>query len=279
MSSSGLLYIVATPLGNLGDISTRAKDILSKVALIAAEDTRHSKKLLNAYQITTPLLSLHEHNEQSRIERILEVLEQGKSVALISDAGTPLISDPGEHLVKAVIETGFTVCPIPGPCALIAALSASGLSSKYFYFEGFLPVKSSSRCERLETLANMNATLGFYEAPHRILSTLEDMVKIFGCSRRAVIAREMTKLYETFLHGSLEELFSKVQNNKEQQQGEIVILVEGYFEPKTELDSQVEDILTILLKELPLKQAVKLTAEITGEKRNFIYELALKLQS
>lgn len=221
------MYVVATPLGNLADISLRAVEILQQVDLIAAEDTRHSQKLLSFYQITTRLISLHEHNEAERAKQLVGFLQEGLSIALISDAGTPLIADPGFTLVNKVRQAGFQVSPLPGPSAVIAALSAAGLPTNSFSFYGFLPSKPSAKESFLTGVASHTSTLVFYEAPHRLLASLASLIKVLGGQRQACIARELTKQFETFLTGSLEELLTKVKEDANQHKGELVILVEG----------------------------------------------------
>lgn len=278
MNKTGQLYIVATPIGNLKDISLRALETLKMVDLIAAEDTRHSKTLLLHYRITTPLLSLHEHNEQQRGTELLTLLQQGRNVALISDAGTPLISDPGFHLVRAALEAGISVTPIPGACALIAALSAAGLPTDRFCFEGFLPAKPAARKQYLQPLAAEPRTLIFYEAPHRILATLSDMAAAFSAQRTATIARELTKTFETIRTGTLAELSAFLTADHHQQKGEFVILIHGQPLPEQQTRADSSRILKILLQELPVKQAAALAAEITGEKKNILYAKALALK-
>lgn len=273
------LYVVATPIGNLGDISQRALDILARVDLIAAEDTRHSRKLLSHFHIDTPLCSYHRHNERDRTESLLEHLAAGKSLALISDAGTPLISDPGSYLVEAALARQFKVIPIPGPSALIAALSVSGLASEKFAFEGFLPAKSSGRRRALQQLKDETRTLIFYEAPHRILDTITDMAQIMGEQRRAVIAREITKTYETLHADCLENIRLWIQADENQQRGEIVVLVQGAQPRQVSEGLDKDEVLKILLAELPLKQAAGLAARITGGKKNELYTRALELHT
>jgi len=273
---SGTLYIVATPIGNLQDISQRALSTLKTVDGIAAEDTRHSAQLLRHYNIATPLISLHEHNERERTQTLLERLNKGESIALISDAGTPLISDPGSLLVKSVLAAGISVVPIPGACALIAALSASGFPSDRFVFEGFLPGKSPQRLKALEALRYEPRTLVFYEAPHRISATLKDMQTIFGDEREAGIARELTKLYETIRVAPLKTLVEWVGSDENQRRGEQVILLQGATDSVT-ADVDTDRLLKIFLTELPLKQAVDLTVKITGIRRNTLYQQALLL--
>lgn len=275
------LYIVATPIGHLEDISLRALEVLRQVDVIAAEDTRHSEKLLKHYNITTPLMSYHDHNADQKTGFVIEKLRQNQTVALISDAGTPLISDPGFQLVQAAVANGFKIVPIPGPSALVTALSISGLPCSRFAFEGFLPVKAKAREEYLLALRDDPHTLIFYEAPHRILDVLASLKKVFGGERRAVIARELTKLFETVLRGSLEELCQQVEQDHHQRQGEFVVLVAGASEQRVSSESlslKLESILQPLLAELPLKQAVQLVEKMTGVRKNVVYELALELQ-
>lgn len=272
-----VLYIVATPIGNLSDISQRAIDTLQTVDLIAAEDTRHSAKLLQHFHITTKMLPLHDFNEEQQTKKILQILKQGQSIALISDAGTPLISDPGYRLVSEVRKAGIEVVPIPGACAMIAALSASGLPSDKFRFEGFLPAKQHARLEHLKNLAAETCTLIFYESPHRILKSLQDMLTIFGEDRQVVIARELTKKFETIYDDNLKNLVKYFSDNPEKQCGEFVVLVHGETKQKiTEITDEDLKILNLLLEELSVKQASHLAAKITGKKKNVLYELALK---
>jgi 16S rRNA (cytidine1402-2'-O)-methyltransferase len=282
MSTSilGNLFIVATPIGNLKDITFRAVETLKNSTYIVAEDTRHCKVLLSHYGIQTPLLSLHEHNEKEQIESLLARLLQGSSLALISDAGTPLISDPGYRLVSEARARGLTVVPIPGPCAAIAALSVSGLATNNFVFEGFLPMKTTARVKALEGLSKEPRTLVFYEAPHRILEVLKDLLLVFGPERKAVIAREMTKVYETIHGGKLEDLVAWVEKDANQQRGEIVLMVEAAKRDEEKpVGKSAGEVLDILLKELPLNQAVKLACELSGEKRNKLYKQAIAKSS
>ena len=280
MTASGTLYVVATPIGNLDDISARMLKTLQNVALIAAEDTRHSARLMQHFGINTPLIACHDHNERDQGLRLVERLLAGESIALISDAGTPLISDPGFHLVRAARAAGVPVVPVPGPCALVAALSAAGLPSDRFVFEGFLPARSSGRRQQLEALREEPRTLMFYEAPHRLLESLRDMQTVFGDERVVVLARELTKTFETIKGAPLVELCAWVEADSNQQRGECVLLVEGWRAPEGEesLSAEVLRILQLLLAELPLKRAAALAAEITGVRKNLLYQEALRLQ-
>lgn len=274
----GSLYVVATPIGNLKDITLRAIEVLQQVDLIAAEDTRYSKRLLNEYDISKPMLALHEHNEQEQIHQVCSLLENGKNIALISDAGTPLISDPGFPLIRALRKAGLKIYTIPGPCAAIAALSISGLPTDHFVFEGFLPPKSQGRCRRLELLVYERRTLVFYESVHRVVESLQDMAKVLGEQRQIVVARELTKTYETVLTGELGQVLKLIQADNKQQLGEFVVLVQGYQLPADEsITTDAKQVLKILLAELPLKQAVHLTAKITNNKRNDLYDYAINL--
>lgn len=277
--NAGVLYIVATPIGNLQDISARALDILGQVARIAAEDTRHSKKLLSHYGINTPMVALHEHNEEKQTGGLLRQLESGNDLALISDAGTPLISDPGYHLVQAARAAGVCVVPVPGPSAGIAALSAAGLPSDRFVFEGFLPPKQAARRQRLEVLRDEPRTLVFFESPHRVVDCLDDMVGVFGADRQAVIARELSKLYETIEDGTLAALCDWISADRDRLKGEFVILVHGApVKDKADIDAHDLQVLQILLQELPLKQAAALAARITGVPKNRLYEKGIELK-
>lgn len=276
--ATAALYIVATPIGNLADISARAIEVLSSVDLIAAEDTRHSKHLLQHHGIETPTISLHEHNEQQRSELLLTKIADGNSIALISDAGTPLISDPGFRLVNMAREQGVEVIPIPGACAVITALSASGLSAERFAFEGFLPPKATARRQVLEKLVNEPRTMIFYESPKRMVASLQDMLSVFGGERKACLARELTKMFETIVTLPLAELVEVVISDANHQKGEIVLLIEGQS-TVTDIDEAEQlRVLNILLKEMPLKQAASITASILGIKKNKAYDMALKLQ-
>ncbi|CAG8867037.1 Ribosomal RNA small subunit methyltransferase I [Pseudomonas fluorescens] len=279
-STIGTLYVVATPIGNLDDMSARALKVLRSVALIAAEDTRHSIRLLQHFGINTPLAACHEHNERDEGSRFLTRLLAGDDVALISDAGTPLISDPGYHLVRRARAAGVSVVPVPGACALIAALCAAGLPSDRFIFEGFLPAKAVGRRARLEQVREEPRTLIFYEAPHRILECLEDMQAVFGDDRPALLARELTKTFETLKGLPLGELCEFVANDSNQQRGECVVLVAGWSAPEDEqaVSNEALRVLDLLMAEMPLKRAAALAAEITGVRKNLLYQAALERQ-
>jgi 16S rRNA (cytidine1402-2'-O)-methyltransferase len=275
----GTLYVVATPIGNLGDLSPRACEILQQVDFIAAEDTRHSAGLLHYFGITTPMISLHEYNEGQQAERLIAHCRKGRAIALISDAGTPLISDPGYRLVHQAREARIPVVPVPGPCALVAALSVAGLPSDRFVFEGFLPAKVKARHRRLLQLAAESRTLIFYEAPHRLQETLQDMAEIFGADRKAVVARELTKVHETVYDGALSALFTWAKQIPEVSRGELVLLVHGAEKEQEPMKEEALKVLWPLLGVLPLKQAVAVATEITGFKKNRLYQLALELRS
>ncbi len=277
-SKQGLLYVVATPIGNLQDISFRAIDILAEVDKIAVEDTRHSKKLLHHFNINTKCISLHEHNERQISFDLIEELKNGSSIALISDAGTPLMSDPGYFFVKTARSEGIEVRAIPGSCALIAALSVAGLATDRFCFEGFLPAKSSARKRRLQDLLTEVRTLIFYESPHRIMSMLEDFKAVFGSNRNIVLAKELTKLHETVKSGNVIALLEWLEADPGHHKGEMVVLIEG-AEPKPLTgNDESERLLEILLKELPLKQSVKLAAQYLDATKNELYSIALTLK-
>jgi 16S rRNA (cytidine1402-2'-O)-methyltransferase len=278
-TNGGTLYIVATPIGNLADISQRALDILAQVDVIACEDTRHTQKLLNNFSIKNKTLSMHDHNERQRQEYIAELLQQGKSIALVSDAGTPLISDPGFHLVQHCRSLGLKVSPIPGACAAIAALSVAGLPTDRFTFEGFLPSKSTARKATLTNLVNEPRTMMFYDAPRRAIDTITDIVETLGGNRYVVICRELTKTFETIHSDSAENLLNWLSEDSNQLKGEMVLIIEGYQEVPNEISAKVIATLTLLIKELPPKKACAITAEIYGIKKNILYDVALSLKN
>jgi 16S rRNA (cytidine1402-2'-O)-methyltransferase len=283
LPTAGTLYVVATPIGNLSDLSPRAAATLKSCDLIAAEDTRHTGILLKHFQIGTPQLSLHDHNESTRAAEIIALLREGKSVALVSDAGTPAISDPGFELVRAVAATGMNVVAIPGPCAAIAALSIGALPTDRFCFEGFLPARGAARRQRLKSLETEPRTLVIYESPHRVRETLEDCVTAFGEMRAATVVREATKLHETTYRGSLRELLDKSSTDADFSRGEIVLLIGGAAQADnadsdSEAKSRLDKVLIALLAELPLKQAARLAAQITGARDNEAYKRALLLK-
>ena len=273
---SGTLFVVATPIGNLEDLSPRARQTLADVDLIAAEDTRHTGRLLSHFGVKTRLLALHDHNETDRAEVVIRELAAGRSVALVSDAGTPLISDPGYRLVKAAHEAGITVSPIPGPSAMIAALSVAGLATDRFCFEGFLPAKKKGRRDALAGLANETRTMVFYESVHRVEGCVADMVEVFGGTRPVFLGREITKLHEQCVSTTLGELSRQVMENEITQKGELVIVVAGTDEPpSSSLD--VDRLLAELAGKLPDKEIAKAVANATGEKRNALYKRLLDL--
>lgn len=274
--TSGQLYLVATPIGNLADITYRAVNLLKNVDIIACEDTRQAKKLLNHYQVTTKTLCVHEHNEKNKLSYLTRLLTVGKNIALISDAGTPLISDPGFNIVQACLKNHINVVPIPGPSAVMAALSASGMPVHAFLFKGFLPVKKNQQLTELSKIKNINATLLFFEAPKRLSATLKNMQTVFGGARSVVIAREITKQFESFYRGSVSELIEQLNNNTIIEKGECVILVApGQSDKNKQVNVTTDDILQIMTKELPVKQAVNLTHQLTNEPKNDLYKKAL----
>jgi len=280
VSNRVILYVVATPIGNLEDLSPRARRILTEVALIAAEDTRHSGKLLQHFGIATSMIALHEHNERDQVPMLIDRLRAGESMALLSDAGTPLVSDPGYHLTRAAHEAGIRTVPIPGACAAITALSVAGLPTDRFVFEGFPPAREAARRQYYETLRGETRTLVFYESPHRILASLTDLVGVFGAGREAVVARELTKQYETVRAGHLGELLDWMRADEHQQLGEFVLIVHGADAATAGAAGAAEGerVLRILIEELPLKQAVVLASRLSGEPRNRLYDLGLDIQ-
>lgn len=274
---TGRLYVVATPIGNLGDITLRAVEVLKRVDLIAAEDTRHTAGLLSHLGIDAKTLSFHEHNEQQRSQQLVELLLAGKEIALVSDAGTPLICDPGYRIVSACRERGVDVIPLPGASAVIAALSASGLPTDRFLFEGFLPRTQVKRRKRLQQLIDFPSTLVFYESPHRILHCLDDMRSLFGEDRRVVVARELTKRYETIIDQPLGRLLQTMTADNNQQRGEFVVMVAA-SENRVTLPGSVERVLQILADEMPPNQAARVAARISGQPKRELYQLLLKMK-
>jgi 16S rRNA (cytidine1402-2'-O)-methyltransferase len=277
INTTPALYVVATPIGNLGDITLRALATLRAVELIACEDTRHARRLLDHHGIRTTTLSLHEHNEAAAAQKLVAALTEGKPVALISDAGTPGISDPGARACAAVRAAGFRVVPLPGPNAAIVALSAAGLTDERFLFAGFLSSKPTARRKEIEALKPMPAALVFYEAPHRIGETIADLANLLEAERTLVIARELTKLFEEIAVMPLADGPAWLAADDNRQRGEFVVTVSGP-PPRQGLDTEVERVLGIMLAELPVKQAAKLTAEITGAAKNALYQRALELK-
>ncbi|MGM8027755.1 16S rRNA (cytidine(1402)-2'-O)-methyltransferase [Yersinia enterocolitica] len=275
--SASTLYVVPTPIGNLGDITHRALEVLKGVDLIAAEDTRHTGLLLQHFAINARLFALHDHNEQQKADHLLAKLQEGQSIALVSDAGTPLINDPGYHLVRRCREAGIRVVPLPGACAAITALSAAGLASDRFCYEGFLPAKTKGRKDTLQALIEEPRTLIFYESTHRLLESLQDMVTVLGPQRYVVLARELTKTWESIHGAPVGELLAWVQEEETRRRGEMVLIVEGY---KVQVDDALPAAalrtLALLQKELPLKKAAALAAEIHGVKKNALYKYALE---
>lgn len=276
MSQAAALYIVPTPIGNLNDISQRALDILQQVDLIACEDTRHTAKLLSHYQINTSTWALHDHNEQYKSEQLVKRLLDGQSVALVSDAGTPLISDPGYHLVNNCRDAGIQVIAVPGPCAAITALSGAGLPTDRFAFEGFLPAKEKARLDKITHLKDEPRTLVFYESPRRLLDSVAALVQVLGDDRQIVVARELTKTFETIHSLPAADMLSWLQADTNRSRGEIVLMVAGYRPTsEDELSAKILRTLTLLCSELPLKKAAALAAEIHGGKKNALYKYGL----
>lgn len=270
-TAAATLYVVATPIGNLGDLSPRAQEVLRSVAAICAEDTRHTGQLLSHFGISKPLVALHDHNEEAMAERVVARLLGGESLAVVSDAGTPLVSDPGFRLVRAARAAGVKVSPIPGACAAIAALSVAGLPSDRFVFEGFLPAKGAARRERLNKLAAETGTLVFYESSHRIAESLADMAGAFGGERPAVVARELTKLFETVLDGNLDQLLAKVLADDNQRKGEFVVMVQGAGDDEEAKIAEGRRLYAKLNEHLPPSTAAKLAAELSGAPRKALY--------
>ena len=279
MKTEGILYVVATPIGNLGDITLRAIETLKVVDAIAAEDTRHTSGLLSHFGISKKLIAVHEHNEQQSAEKLVLALKNGDNIALVTDAGTPAVSDPGAIVVKIAREAGIKVVPIPGVSAVVTALSASGIMQNGFYFHGFLPASGAARRKQLETLKAQTVTIVLYEAPHRIIESVEDIAKVLGENRQITFCRELTKTFETIYTCPASRSSAWLQADANQQRGEFVLLVEAApVVEAQEISEEAQRVLKCLLAELPLKQAVALATEITSEKKNDLYELALKLK-
>lgn len=279
MIETGTLYIVATPIGNLEDITGRAIRILAEVDLIAAEDTRHSQRLLQHYDISTRLISLHDHNEAQRASQLIDKLQLGQNIALISDAGTPLISDPGYSLVSQCRAASVKVVPLPGPCAAITALCAAGLATDKFIFEGFLPVKLVAKQQALQRLLTQNITCIFYESPRRVVDTVKLIVAELGSDRDMVLAKELTKTFETFYSGTAQECLAWLEADANHQRGEFVLMIAGQKQDQTDVSAEALQLLKLLINELPLKKAAAITAEQFGLKKNQLYQLGLELQS
>lgn len=278
----GTLYIVATPIGNLEDLSLRAGKVLERVAVIAAEDTRHSGRLLQHLGISKPLIALHDHNERDKARGVLERLLNGADVALVSDAGTPLISDPGYVLVREARAAGIRVSPIPGPCALVAGLSAAGLPTDRFLFAGFLPAKRAGRQAVLDELRKEVATLVFYESPHRIMNTVADIMDVMGPQREIVLGRELTKTFETFYSGPAADVHAALHEDTHGSRGEFVVMVRGAEKAEAGLMAgalDVDRLLTLLMPELPLKKVARLASELSGLSKNELYQRALELRN
>ena len=277
----GTLFLVATPIGNLGDLAPRAREVLRDADLLLAEDTRHTAQLLHACGIQRPagtLESLHEHNERSRVPAVVQRLQAGATVALASDAGTPLVSDPGAALVSAAVTAGIEVVAVPGPCAAIAALTLAALPAASFAFEGFLPPRAAARREKLQDLAGESRTLVFYEAPHRLRESLEDLAGAFGVERPAAVARELTKKFETVYRGTLGSLAQQAARDADMSRGEIVLVVQGAARRAAADDADADRVLRVLLDELPVSQAARIAAQLTGRPRKDLYERALRLR-
>jgi 16S rRNA (cytidine1402-2'-O)-methyltransferase len=279
MTQPGLLYIVPTPIGNLRDMTQRALEVLQAVDLICAEDTRNTGQLLKHYGVTTNCIAFHDHNEQQKSAAMVARLNEGQSLALVSDAGTPLINDPGYHLVSQCREAGIQVVPLPGPCAAITALSAAGLPTDRFRFEGFFPPKRKGRQDRLAELRQCPDTMVFYESPHRVMDTLEDLIEVLGAQRQVVLARELTKTFETFASKPAGELRDWMAGDPNQRKGEMVIMIAGHVALADELPAAALDTLTLLQQELPLKKAAALAAQIHDVKKNALYTWALEHKS
>lgn len=278
MDTEASLYIVATPIGNLDDITLRAIETLKKVDFVAAEDTRHSQRLMNHLGVTAKLMALHEHNEREKSQALIDKVKDGKNIALVSDAGTPLISDPGYFLVKLAREQGVRVVPIPGVSAVVTALSVSGLPSDRFVFEGFLPAKLGAKTKRLDAFLYESRTVIFYESPHRILDTLKVMSEVYGADRYLVVARELTKTFETIKGDSLGALLEWAEGDANQQKGEFVLLLEGVVDSPDVSSTEQDKMLTLLMAEMPIKKATKIVSELVGGNKKELYQRALEIQ-
>ncbi len=276
-NQTGTLTIVATPIGNLDDMVPRAVQTLQSASLIACEDTRQSKKLLSQFRIDKPCISYHDHAHRKVIDGLLKRLQDGEDIALISDAGTPLVSDPGYRIVAEARNRGISVVPVPGACAAIAALIVSGLPTDSFYFGGFLPAKSSQRKSALAAIKSKTETLIFYEAPHRIAATLQDAIDVLGADRQAFVGREISKTFETYLQGNMAELHAQVTEDSNQQRGEIVLVINGTKEKVQTGSVDTEKVLSLLIEELPASKAASLAAKICGVERKSLYQMALAL--
>lgn len=276
--SPGTLYVVATPIGNLADLSPRAVDVLTQVDLVVAEDTRHTAQLLRHFGLSRPMQSLHEHNEKQKVESVVQRLRENQSIALVSDAGTPLVSDPGFPLLRRLRELDLPVIAVPGPCAAVAALSVAGLPTDRFAFEGFLPPRQAARLARIQALATEPRTLVFYESGKRLHGMLEDLCSVLGGEREAAVARELTKLYESLYRGNLAQLKDRSTSDQDMSRGELVVVVQGLAADEQEHDRELDRVLTILLPAVPLSQAVKLACALTDLARNQVYKRATELR-
>ncbi|PWQ95784.1 16S rRNA (cytidine(1402)-2'-O)-methyltransferase [Leucothrix pacifica] len=274
----GTLYVVATPIGNLGDITQRALDVLAGVDRVCAEDTRTSKRLLTHFGLQKRLVALHDHNERDKLDQLTEWLQSGESLALISDAGTPLISDPGYHLVQHLRELSIPVVPIPGACAIIAALSVAGLPTDRFVFEGFLPAKSAARKQAFQKATQQTCTQVYYESSHRIVASLRDLSEVIEADRRVVLSRELTKMFEQSFSGTASEVLKWLESEPNHQKGEFVVMVQGAFPTEASQGMALEPLLKLLMAELSVKQSASLAAKITGENKNHCYKAAMALR-
>jgi 16S rRNA (cytidine1402-2'-O)-methyltransferase len=277
-TAPGTLYVIATPIGNLGDLSPRAVEILAQVDVVLAEDTRHTAQLLRHFGLSRPMLSLHEHNENQKVDSVVSRLREGQAVALVSDAGTPLVSDPGFPLLRRLRDLQLPVVAVPGPCAAVAALSVAGLPTDRFAFEGFLPPKKAARLSRLQALAAEQRTLVFYESGKRLGGMLADLCLAFGEEREAAVARELTKIHESVYRGRLCELRQRAEHDPDMSRGELVVVVQGRIRGEVDDDQELDSVLGILLPELPLSQAVRLACALTGLARNQVYKRATELK-